>query len=53
MSSEAVLTQASFTGMSQALAPDPNFLPALQDRAGAYFSLKKFSEAIADCERYP
>jgi tetratricopeptide (TPR) repeat protein len=36
---------------SKALALDPNLLPALKQRASAFFNLKRFQEAIADHDR--
>lgn len=38
-------------GMTKALAIDPNLLPALSDRAEAYFELKRYREAVADYDK--
>lgn len=37
--------------LTKALALDPNFLPAVTDRAEVYFSLKQFQQAIPDYDK--
>jgi tetratricopeptide (TPR) repeat protein len=44
----AALKQQQLEELTKALALDPNLLPALGDRAEAYFSLKQFQQAIPD-----
>ena len=43
--------QQLLTELSKALALDPNLLPAIKDRAEAYFSLKEFQRAIPDYDK--
>jgi tetratricopeptide (TPR) repeat protein len=45
------LNRSIINGMSNAIALDPNLIPALHDRAEAYFELKQFSQAITDYDK--
>jgi tetratricopeptide (TPR) repeat protein len=47
----ADLSNAVVNELNKALAIDPNLLPALTDRAEAYFELKQFAQAIPDYDK--
>jgi tetratricopeptide (TPR) repeat protein len=45
------LNHVMLNELTTALTLDPNFLPALSDRAEAYFELKQFQQAIPDYDK--
>lgn len=47
----AALNQQLLDELTKALTIDPNLLPALTDRAEAYYSLKQYQQAIPDYDK--